>query len=350
MVEEKGGDGFLSDGLEIEKQQPFLIVSPGGRINGCNKAFCELTGYTEDELKKLRWDLDLTPPEWRPKEAEILELLCRDGEPRVYRKEYLHKNGSRIPVELVTHVVTDHDGKVQHYYAFVTDISGRKPPQKSWRTQRGHFTLLGHMPGIVYRCVNDRKWTMKWIQGDCYRLTGYQAEDLIDNKTVAWGDLIHPDDLERTWDVAQVGLQESRPFQQEYRIITADGTEKWVLEQCRGIINSKGEEFFEGFITDITERKRAEEQIRLLLNDYEKMVDDVYNLTSRVVSRLYRIQDSIDKAEVRESTQKCIEALLCIQSRLCHTKESVTIDFAGYARLSQEVEFIYDGKDYFYLK
>lgn len=342
---------FFNDRLDYEKQQPYLIISPDGQIMECNWTFCKLTGYTKDELKKLRWNMDLTPAEWRQKEAETLDLLCQNGEPRVYRKELLHKNRSRIPVEVVAHAITGHDGKVHKYLAFINILPRHKHSRKSWRKQRAYFTLLGYAPSIYYRCKNDRKWTMKWIEGDCYKLTGYHAEDLIDNKTVAWGDLIPPDDLERTWDVAQMGLRDSRPFQQEYRIITANGTEKWVLEQCLGIVNSKGEEFFEGFITDITERRRSEEQLRALLHDYENMASEINNLTSKVISHLYMIQDTIDhKAEALMMIQKSIEDLLCIQSQLNLAKESVKIDFHAYARLAEEVEFIYDGKDYFFLK
>jgi hypothetical protein len=88
-----------------------------------------------------------------------------------------------------------------------------------------------------------------------------------------------------------------------------------------------------------------------LLHDYENMASEINNLTSKVISHLYMIQDTIDhKAEALMMIQKSIDDLLCIQSRLNLVKESVKIDFHAYARLAEEVEFIYDGKDYFFLK
>ena len=58
-------------------------------------------------------------------------------------------------------------------------------------------------------------------------------------------------------------IAEGRHFQLEYRIITASGEEKWVWEQGVAIYSDSGEvEALEGLITDITERKRAEEALR----------------------------------------------------------------------------------------
>jgi signal transduction histidine kinase/DNA-binding response OmpR family regulator len=65
------------------------------------------------------------------------------------------------------------------------------------------------------------------------------------------------------WDEVETALQEHRPFQLTYRIVTAGREEKWVWEQGRGVLGTGGELLaLEGFITDITERKRAEEELR----------------------------------------------------------------------------------------
>ena len=61
-------------------------------------------------------------------------------------------------------------------------------------TQRIHVTLLGNLPGMVYRCHNDRDWTMIFVSEGCVELTGYQPDDLIDSHTIAYGQCIHLDD------------------------------------------------------------------------------------------------------------------------------------------------------------
>ncbi|MBD0346949.1 MAG: PAS domain-containing protein, partial [Coleofasciculus sp. Co-bin14] len=99
----------------------------------------------------------------------------------------------------------------------------------------------------------------------CFNLTGYQPADLIENQKVSFYDITYSDDRERVQQEVQAALRENRPYQLEYRITTATGEHKWVWEQGRGVFSAAGTQLaLEGFITDITERKRAEEEIHLL--------------------------------------------------------------------------------------
>lgn len=125
------------------------------------------------------------------------------------------------------------------------------------------LTLTSNLPGMVYRCRNDDRWTMEYLSDYCFELTGYEKDDLLINKNTAYGDLIYPDDRKTVWNTVEQALHKKRPFQINYRILTAQGVEKWVWEQGRGVFSPKGEVLaLEGFITDITERKAAEEALR----------------------------------------------------------------------------------------
>src|SRR5919199_1838488 len=130
-------------------------------------------------------------------------------------------------------------------------------------SQRTLSTLMSHLPGMAYRCLNDRDWTMLFVSEGCYGLTGYPAEVFITQKIATYNQLIHSEDRESVWDEVQAALENGRPFQLTYRISTATGELKWVWEQGQGIFNLGGELLYlEGLITDITARKQAEEALR----------------------------------------------------------------------------------------
>ena len=102
------------------------IGYPDGRIGDCNQAWCELTGYTREELRAVDWATALTPSEWIGPEREALAELERTGESVRYEKELVRKDGSRVPVELVVHLQQEPGGERSHYTGFVRDVTERK--------------------------------------------------------------------------------------------------------------------------------------------------------------------------------------------------------------------------------
>ncbi len=129
---------------------------------------------------------------------------------------------------------------------------------------RKYSTLLQNLPGMVYRCKNDSKWTMEFISDKCLELTGYSSADFI-NKKISYAEIIHKDDLRRVWNEIQESIERRKSFYITYRIITDSGNEKWVWEQGKGIFSDKDDEVIalEGFITDISDKKAVEDQLYL---------------------------------------------------------------------------------------
>ncbi|HZR47874.1 MAG TPA: PAS domain-containing protein, partial [Candidatus Manganitrophaceae bacterium] len=118
------------------------------------------------------------------------------------------------------------------------------------------------LPGLAYRCRNDKERTMEFISEGTLPLTGYSPADFIEGR-MTFGRVIHPHDRESVWNTVQAALREKKPYQLVYRFRTASGEEKWAWEQGRGVFSTGGELLFlEGLITDMTERKRAEEVLR----------------------------------------------------------------------------------------
>jgi PAS domain S-box-containing protein len=116
---------FLANLLE-KSSQPFGVDYPDGRLGLVNEAFEKLTGYTREELTALDWAKVLTPPEWLESERTKLDELERSSSPVRYEKEYVRKDGSRVPIELLVNLVRDKEGRPLYYCSFITDITERK--------------------------------------------------------------------------------------------------------------------------------------------------------------------------------------------------------------------------------
>ena len=125
--------------------------------------------------------------------------------------------------------------------------------------------LMDNLPGIAYRCKNDKNWTMEFISAGCRQLTGYDAEDLQFNKKLSFNDLIHLDDRKKVWTEIQKAIKEERHYRLEYRIRTADNLEKWVWEQGSLVNGKHGILTLEGFITDISDRRQREFNMQSLI-------------------------------------------------------------------------------------
>jgi PAS domain S-box-containing protein len=162
-----------------------------------------------------------------------------------------------------------------HIAGISYDVTERRDTEDALReSQRAMTTLLSNLPGMAYRCVNDRQWTMQFISEGCAELTGYPPEDYIGNRCRSFADVIHADDRERVWQEVQKELQRRRPFEIMYRIITASGDTKCICEMGRGVFDESGQLLaIEGFMADDTERQRAEHALRESEQRYRNLVE-----------------------------------------------------------------------------
>ncbi|MCF8223347.1 MAG: PAS domain-containing protein [Bacteroidales bacterium] len=126
----------------------------------------------------------------------------------------------------------------------------------------GLQTLIDNLPGVVYRCRNDRDWTMQYISAAIIELSGYPVSDFINNNKRSYGSLIHEKDCSYVWNEIQKAVKKRSRFTLEYRIVNSEGNIKWVWERGRMVKDESGNRFIEGFIEDIHDWKIAEENVR----------------------------------------------------------------------------------------
>ncbi|MGM0951475.1 MAG: GGDEF domain-containing protein [Pseudomonadota bacterium] len=130
--------------------------------------------------------------------------------------------------------------------------------------ERQLTVLMDNLPGMAYRCLYDQYWTMLFVSGGCARLTGYQPEELINNKVVAFADLMNPDDAERVADEVAEAVRQGEAFSVEYALTRKDGQEICVWERGCMVEAADGRILLEGIMLDISDRKALEMELEQL--------------------------------------------------------------------------------------
>jgi PAS domain S-box-containing protein len=250
-----------------------VLVDLEVRIQRVNARFCAMLGYTEGEIVALGLR-GLTHPEDWEKDRQLGAGLRR-GEIHDYciEKRYLRKDGTVMCGHLTVSMMRDAAGKPTAIIGLVEDVTERKRAERSLReSERRLATLMGNLPGAVYRCRADADWTIEFLSDGYRALTGYSPDEFVGTPGTRYSELIQPDDQQREFHAMQAAIAERRQYQVEYRLRTASGEERWCWEQGIGIFSQDGElEAIEGFTTDITPRKRTEKELRVSEAKYRRL-------------------------------------------------------------------------------
>lgn len=241
-----------------------LIADGAGVIEYANQSWEALTSRSRAEtLGQTLWSF------LHPEDAASVSWDCRrvaQGEVAEFSQEVRLLDARRRPVWVMFRArpCTLVSGSASKLAVTLEEITRRKRLDEQLRSTRHYVnTLLSNVPGMVYRCRYDPSYTMEFISEGCLDLTGYEPDDLIENRRLAYASLIHPEDRSFVWTQVQVHVEKRAAYQVSYRIIDATGRVRWVWEQGRGVYSSHGELLaVEGFITDVSERKGAEERAK----------------------------------------------------------------------------------------
>ena len=175
-----------------------------GRITEANDAFLEMVSYNREDLilGHIRWT-DLTPPEWRDRDARAVVEVKRTGGALPYEKEYIRKEGSRVPV-LIGVAMFEEDGN--EGVAFVLNLTERKRAEAQAREMQmelahaNRVATVGQLTASIAHEINqpigatvaNAQAALRWLRAEPPNLVALgRALDRIVQDGNRAGSIIH---------------------------------------------------------------------------------------------------------------------------------------------------------------
>lgn len=266
----------ISDGV--------MRVGIDGRITDCNQPLTSMLGRSAEELSLLSYT-DITPPEMRGAEKEILkERLFQNGFCE-YEKEFMTKDGSRVPASVSAWLLKDSDGGTEGFWAFVKDLTESKDAERKILDGENLFNALTlSLPGIFY-IVDRNARILKWNRA-LEETTDYSRTEIA---------AMHPADFFEAKDKKLINEKMEQAFslgaaEIEVPLLTKDGRSiPFHFRAVQTIID--GQPYIIGTGTDISKWKTAEVALRNAQSELEARVQERTRAITEINRRLKKSED-----------------------------------------------------------
>lgn len=238
-----------------------VLVDDNFRFIKTNQIFCNIIGYSEEELMNLSF-INITHPDDIVKDLQNVKKLF-NKEISVYKteKRYIHKTGREVWGSLTVNTTYDSEGKFIYYLGVIEDITSRKLVEEEYKKLNERITTATHASHVGIWDWDIENNVLTWDE-QMYSLYGLKKEE-FSNAFDAWLNSLHPDDKEFSQNESRLALIGEKDYDTEFRIVLPDGTIRHVKSKGEVFRNESEEPVrMVGINYDITEQKLIAEKIR----------------------------------------------------------------------------------------
>lgn len=274
----------------------FAQVDLEGRFTMVNDRFCEIAGWPRAALMQTTMQA-ITHPDDLQRNVPLFERAIREGTPYTHEKRYLRADGGIVWVNNSVSIVRGPDGAASGVLAVTLDISERRAHEAELRRSEERLRLAIESAGMASWELDLETMQGEWSPNR-FDLLGLPRPDTLRGTFAEWLDRVHPGDRERTRAAAFRCFDEGVPFSMEYRICRADdGRERW-LHSHGNRVDYPAEDHrsrFVGVSFDITDRKRAEEELRVSEARFRTIFEQAndYLITTTLDNRLAQVNPAV---------------------------------------------------------
>jgi PAS domain S-box-containing protein len=288
---------------------------PDSTLTFVNEAYCRYFGRTREDLIGRKY-LELIPEEFRPLAEGVVTSLMEDRRTKVVEHKVIRPDGSIGWHHWTDHVIFDDQGNVVELQGIGRDITERKRFEKALSASEEKYRQIVDtmMEGIW---VVDTEIRILLVNHQLAEMLDYSVEEMIGK--FAYDFILEKNDT----DLEAIKERRSRGVSEQYdaKLRRKDGSYVWVLVSAAPIRDENGQ--YSGslaMITDITERKHNEEQLKEL------------------ASRLLNLQDEERRRLARELHDETAQNLAALNIGLSRIKPMLTPDQEDAITLVSESE------------
>ncbi|MBO9699321.1 MAG: PAS domain S-box protein [Sporocytophaga sp.] len=259
--------------LEENKLVGIVRRSPYGKYISANNTFCQLSGYTQRELKSLTLDV-LTYHEDLDKERILIEQLVSGNIPTYkIEKRLITKSGKLIWVEVNAAPFKNLYGKIEYIIVIIENIDQRKRAEYSLKQNEIKYKILADNPTIGFAWADDRGFLIESNEA-FHKMLGYKKNELLGRN---FRDFTYPDDAKREYElIEKIFKGEINEYQIEKRYINKNNEVFWVDLNLSSVRNEKNEiQYFIGITQNIDARKKVEEALKQSEEQYRFLANTV---------------------------------------------------------------------------
>jgi PAS domain S-box-containing protein len=262
-------------------QEGYFEVDLKGNFTFCNDSMSRIIGYSKEELLGMNYRV-YEDEETRKIIYQEFNKVYTTGEPcKGFDHPYINKDGIKTYVETSVILQKDSSGKPTGFKGMVRDITERKEVERKLMNSEEKFRMLAESCSFGIGMHQGDRWI--YANRAAEDISGYTQEELF---SMHFWDFVHPDYQEMVKQNAynrQMGKILPRDY--DFKIIAKNGTEKWV-NLTGNHIKYEDKPTAVVSVTDITERKHAEEKLQQTLESLRKaVVTTVQVLVSAIETR-----------------------------------------------------------------
>jgi PAS domain S-box-containing protein len=240
----------------------FGQVDLTGRFTLVNDRFCEIAGWSREELMQKSMQ-EITHPDDLKRNLPLFERAVREGVPFMHEKRYIRKDGRIVWVNNSVSVIRRPDGEPFGVLAVTLDVTSRHAAEAALRKSEESLRLATESAGMATWELDLETMEGEWSPNR-FDLLGMERRPDSRGSFAEWLAHVHPDDRERARNAAFRCFEHGGSYTIEYRICRADTrAERWLQSHGSRIDYADNRPSrFVGVSFDITNRKRAEEELR----------------------------------------------------------------------------------------